>query len=77
MTGSDWYDGRERDSDGKKMKRGNPEMRNVGVRKPENVFREIGFDSKPISEVVCLEDFHLRVDVGSGKHAKKSGTRRF
>ena len=24
-----------------------------------------------------LEDMHLRVDVGSGKHAKNSGTRRF
>ena len=32
---------------------------------------------KPISEMNYLEDTHLRVDVGSGKHAKNSGTRRF
>ena len=59
------------------MKRGNAEMRNSGVRKPENVFREIGFDSCEMQEVVCLEESHLRVDVGSEKHAKKSGIRRF
>ena len=54
------------------MKQGNAEMR-----KPDTVFREIGFDSKPISEMDCSEVSHLRIDVGSGKHAEKSGARRF
>ena len=75
MTGSDRYDGRERDSDGKSMKRDDADMQNVEVRNPENVFREISFDSKPILEVVCFEDLHLQVDVCSGKHAKESGSR--
>ena len=47
------------------------------MRKPDTVFREIGFDSKPISEMDCSEISHLRIDVGSGKHDKKSGARRF
>ena len=75
MTGSDRYGGRERGNDGKKMKRDDADMQNVEVRNPENVFREISFDSKLISEVVCLEDLHLQVDVCSGKHAKESGSR--
>ena len=54
------------------MKQGNVEMR-----KPDTNFREIGFDSKPISEMDCSEVSHLRTDVGSGKHAEKSGARRF
>ena len=54
------------------MKQGNAEMR-----KPDTVFREIGFDSKLILEMDCLEVSHLRIDVGSGKHAEKSGARRF
>ena len=54
------------------MKQGNVEMR-----KPDTNFHEIGFDSKPISEMDCSEVSHLRTDVGSGKHAEKSGARRF
>ena len=44
MTASDWYDGRERDTEGNKIKQGDAGMKIAGV-------SEIGFDSKPISEI--------------------------
>ena len=49
------------------MKRGE---RNTEVR-TENVFCEISFDSKPISEMYCKEGTYLKLDVGGGNSCKE------
>ena len=37
----------------------------------ENVLHEIGFDSKPISEIYCKEETYLKVEVGGGNSCKE------
>ena len=37
----------------------------------ENVLREIGFDSKPISEIYCKEETYVKVGVGGGNLCKE------
>ena len=39
----------------------------------ENVLREIGFDSKPISKIYCKEEMYLKVGVGGGGNSCKEG----
>ena len=67
MTGSDWYDGRERDTEGNKIKQGDAGTKIAGL-------SEIGFDSKPISEIGYMEEPHLKVSVGGGNFCKKGQT---
>ena len=51
-------------------------MRNIEVRGMENGLREIGFDSKPILEVDCREETHLKVGVGGENTCDEGETRK-
>ena len=48
------------------MKLGDAGVRNTRERGKSTAYCEIGFDSKPISEIDLKEEMHLKVGVGSG-----------
>ena len=48
------------------MKRGDAGVRNTRVRGMRTAYREIGSDSKPLSEIDFQEETHLKVGVSSG-----------